>query len=209
MSSVDGAAIEADAVICAVPATKVSTIIPDLPVGIQGTLNSVTYSTGCRVVIGLDRSPLPPGWYGALYPEDDTPLLLDRTVTLPMCAPEGMSTLDMIIGSDRAKELMSLDDEEIKRLLLDDVHRNLPPGSALPGDDEGLFYRVYRWEEAVCMGLPGMFIAVAEMRRQLTDRISNLFLAGDYTRVPSVNGALASGMEAAEDAVNLLARRSA
>ena len=204
---VDDGPIEADAVICAIPATKVLDIIPDLPAGIRGVLGKVTYSRGCRVVIGLDHRPLPAGWNGALYPEDDTPLLLDRSVNLPACAPPGKSTLDLLVGRDRAEELFPLDDEEIKRQMLRDARRNPPPGSALPGDDEGLFTRVYRWREAVCMGLPGMFKAVAEMRGQLNRDVKNLFLAGDYMRVPSVNGALASGIDAAKEAAELLASR--
>lgn len=193
--------VRADAVICAVPATRVPEIIPDLPTGIRNTLGSVVYSSGCRVVIGLDRPPLPPGWHGALYPEDDTPLLLDRSINLPACAPPGKSTLDLLVGRERAEELLPLDDDEIKRRMLRDVRRNPPPGSALPNDEEGLFTRVYRWPEAVCMGPPGMFKAVAEMRRRLRREVPNLFLAGDYMRVPSVNGALASGIGAARDAV--------
>ena len=201
----DEGPIEADAVICAVPATKVSGVIPDLPSEIRQTLGNITYSSGCRVVIGLDHPPLPSGWNGALYPEDDTPLLLDRSINLPSCAPPGASTLDLLVGRDRAKELIPLDDEEIKRQMLRDARRNPPPGSALPGDDEGLFTRVYRWEEAVCMGPPGMFSAVADARLQVSRNIGNLFLAGDYMEVPSVNGALASGVRAAKDVANLLA----
>ena len=193
--------VKADAVICAVPATRVPEIIPDLPAGIRNTLGGVVYSSGCRVVIGLDRPPLPPGWTGVLYPEDDTPLLLDRSINLPACVPPGKSTLDMLAGRERAEELMPLDDDEITRRMLGDARRNPPPGSALPNDGEGLFTRVYRWPEAVCMGPPGMFKAVAEMRRQLRREVPNLFLAGDYMRVPSVNGALASGIGAARDAV--------
>ena len=63
---VDGETIEADAVICAVPGTKVSDLIPDLPEAARRALSTVSYSTGCRVVIGLDHSPLPSGWHGAL-----------------------------------------------------------------------------------------------------------------------------------------------
>ena len=206
---VDGETIEADAVICAVPGTKVPDIIPDLPDETRRALSTVSYSTGCRVVIGLDHSPLPPGWHGALYPEDeDTPLLLDRSVFLPSCAPSGKSILDLLIGRDRAKELIPLDDDEIKRELLGAARRNAPPGSALPGDDEGLFYRVYRWEEALCMGTPGMLAAVANIPEQLAGRIDNLFLAGDYMRVPSVNGALSSGSSAAIGVADLLASRA-
>ena len=206
---VDGETIEADAVICAVPGTKVTGLIPQLPDETRRALSTVSYSTGCRVVIGLDRSPLPPGWHGALYPEDDdTPMLLARSVFLPACAPPGKSILDLLIGRDRARELIPLDDDEIKRELLGAARRKAPPGSALPGDDEGLFYRVYRWEEALCMGTPGMLAAVAEVPGQLAGRIDNLFLAGDYMGVPSVNGALSSGCSSAIEVAGLLASRA-
>ena len=202
----DGETIEADAVICAVPGTKVADLVPELPAETRRALGAVSYSTGCRVVIGLDRSPLPPGWHGALFPEDDdAPLLLDRTAFLPSCAPPGKGILDLLIGRDRAKELIPLDDEEIKREMLGAARRNAPPGSALPADDEGLFYRVYRWEEALCMGTPGMLAAAAKIPEQLAGRIDNLLLAGDYMSVPSVNGALSSGQSAATKVANLLA----
>ena len=207
--AVDGETIEADAVICAVPGTKVPDIIPDLPEETRRALSTVSYSTGCRVVIGLDHSPLPPGWHGALFPEDDdTPLLLNRTAFLPACAPPGKSILDLLIGRDRAKELIPLDDDEIKQHMLGAARRKAPPGSALPGGDEGLFYRVYRWEEALCMGTPGMLAAMANIPAQLAGRIDNLFLAGDYMAVPSVNGALSSGQSAAIEVADLLASRT-
>ncbi|MYA60725.1 MAG: FAD-dependent oxidoreductase [Chloroflexi bacterium] len=206
---VDGETIEADAVICAVPGTKVPDLIPDLPAETHRALGTVSYSTGCRVVIGLDKPPLPAGWHGALYPEDDdTPLMLDRSVFLPSCAPPGKSILDLLVGRERAKELIPLDDDEIKRQMLGAVRRNPPPGSNLPGDDEGLFCRVYRWEEALCMGEPGMLAAAAKIPRQLLGRIDNLFLAGDYMRVPSVNGALSSGSDAAREVADMLAARA-
>ena len=206
---VDGETIEADAVICAVPGTKVTDLVPELPDETRRALGTVSYSTGCRVVMGLDRSPLPPGWHGALYPEDDdTPLMLDRSVFLPSCAPPGKSILDLLIGRDRARELIPLEDDEITREMLGAVRRNAPPGSALPGDDEGLFYRVYRWEEALCMGTSGMLAAMADVPAQLAGRVDNLFLAGDYMGVPSVNGALSSGESAATEVADLLASRA-
>ena len=187
------------------PGTKVSGLIPDLPAETHRALSNVGYSTGCRVVIGLDNSPLPAGWHGALFPEDDdTPLLLNRTAFLPDCAPAGKSILDLLIGRDKAKELIPLDDEEIKRQMLGAARAKAPQGSALPADDEGLFFRVYRWEEALCMGTPGMLAAVAEIPGQLTGRIDNLFLAGDYMSVPSVNGALSSGHSAATEVAELV-----
>lgn len=138
----DTGPVEADAVICAVPATRVPDIIPSLPGPIRSILGTVRYSTGCRVVIGLDHPALPADWFGALYPEDDTPLLLDRSVNLPACVPPGMSTIDLLVGRERAEELLPLDDDEIKRAMLRAARRNAPPGSAVPRDDEGIFSRV-------------------------------------------------------------------
>lgn len=205
---VDDGVIEADAVICATPATKALEVIPSLPGEIRSALGKVTYSRGIRVVVGLKHRALPPGWHVALYPEDDTPALLDRTMNLPACAPPGMSTLDLWVGRDRAEELISLDDEEIKRRMLADVRKNPPPGSNLPADDDTLFTKVYRWREAVCMCQPGMLKAIVDMRGQLGRDVKNLFLAGDYMRSPIVNGALASGEDAAEEVIELLASRA-
>ena len=128
-----GETIEADAVICAVPGTQVPDLVPELPAETRRALGTVSYSTGCRVVIGLDRSPLPAGWHGALYPEDDdAPLLLDRSAFLPGCAPAGHGLLDLLIGRDRARELIPLDDEEVKRQMLGAAAAMLPPARPFP-----------------------------------------------------------------------------
>ena len=203
----DDEEIDVDAVICTAPATKVPEIIPDLSAEIHRALDKVTYSSGIRVAVGLDRRPLPPGWSVAIYPEDDTPSLLDRTINLPLCAPPGKHMLDLWVGKDRAKELLTLDDAEIVRRLLADARRKAPPGSAIPGENELLFSRVYRHHDAVCMCRPGMLTAMVDMRRQLKEEVGNLVLAGDYTRSPIVNGAMASGIDAAEEIANLLERR--
>ena len=207
---VDGGKIEADAVICATSATKALDILPGLPDEVRGALGEVRYSRGCRVVIGLDSPPLPAGIQGVLYPEDETPLIVDRSITLPACVPPGKSTLDLLVGRDRAEQLFPLDDDEIKRQLLSEARPKAPPGSNLPGDDEGLFTRVYRWREAVCTGAPGSLKAIADMRRARRESgsVANLFLAGDYTRMPSLNGALASGVDAADEVAAFLAARA-
>ena len=83
--------------------------------------------------MGLDHPPLPPGWHGVIYPEDETPLILDRSINLSGCVPPGKSTLDLIAGRECAKQLLELDDTEVKRKSLRDIRRNPPPGSALPG----------------------------------------------------------------------------
>ena len=203
---VEGEAIEADAVICATTSTIASQIIPELPTPIRRAMGNISYSVGCRVVIGLNHRPLPPGWTAVLYPEDRTPLVLDRSHYLKACVPPGTATLDLMVGPDRAGELLALDDDEIKHQLLADARRKAPPGSNLPADDEGIFTRVYRWPEAMAITPPGAIKAMSEALRNHGGEIPNLFLAGEYTRMPSINGAMASGRDAANAVANYLTR---
>lgn len=157
------------------------------------------------MVIRFDCPPLLPEWHGALYPEDETPQLLDRSINLPDRVPPGKHTFDLLVGRESAKELIPLNDEEIKRIMLHAARRNPPSGPSLPGDDEGLFTHVYRWQDAVCMGQPGMFRAVEEVRSRLGQEVKNFFLAGDYMRIPCVNGALASGVDAENQVADMFA----
>lgn len=200
----DDGALEATAVICTTTATKALELMPGLPDEIRAPLRRVVYSHSCRIVMGLDYHPLPTGLYGVLYPEDDT-LLLDRSISLPACMPPGKATLELLVGCDRAAQVIPMGDDEIVRELMRDVRRRIPAGTRLPDDGEAIFTRVYRWPEALCLAPPGMLKAIADMRREHAGKVKNLFLAGDYTRVPSVNGALASGIEAAEEAAQYVA----
>ncbi|MCY4620224.1 MAG: hypothetical protein OXD34_00100 [bacterium] len=56
-------------------------------------------------------------------------------------------------------------------------------------------------------GTPGMPAAPARIPGQLAGSINNLFLAGDYMGIPSVNSALPSGHRAATEAAELLETR--
>ena len=53
-----------------------------------------------------------------------------------------------------------------------------------------------------------MLRAMAGMRDRNDIGVSNLFLAGDYMRMPSMNGALASGEAAAGKAADYLTSRA-
>ena len=151
---------------------------------------------------GLDRAPLPAGWNGALYPEDETPLLLDLSVYLPDIAPKGKSTLDLPVGRQEAVKPNALDDDEIIHHMLAAARKNPPPGSRLTDISDGLFTKVYRWPEAVRMIARGMLNAIRKMERQFRMEVEGLHLAGDNLRAPCVNGAVASGIADANDIID-------
>ena len=150
----DDGPIEADAVICATSASKVSGIIPDLPNGIRSALGTVQYSRGCP---GGDR-PRP----SARFPKDGTAHCIPKTKrpccwidpsTCPLprrraCTP---STCSSAVTAPR-----NCFPWEMRRSNAGCWQTRAgtpPPGSNLPGDDEGLFTRVYRWPEGRVHGL--------------------------------------------------------
>ena len=53
------------------------------------------------------------------------------------------------------------------------------------------------------MGLPEMLAALADVPGQLAGHIDNLYLAGDYMGIPSVNGALSTGESTANQVADL------
>ena len=161
------------------------------------------------MVKGLDHSPLPSGWYGAPYPEDDDTPRLAQPVCLPvLLRPSGQGHSDLLIGVRRAKELIPLDDEKIKGQLLGAARWNAPPGSPLPGNDQDLVDRVHRSEEALFIGTPEMLTAVADISGYLPGRTTIWSWHAITWGGPSVNGALSSGYSAAIEAADLLKSRA-
>ncbi len=198
--------VEADAVICATTATAALRIAPDLPESTRRVLRSVTYSRACQVVFGTDRPTLPNGWFGVGFPRR-TGLSLancnEGALKGSRSAPPGKNWLGAFLfrseEGDQAGDLLTRDDEEISRDVTAGLRRY-----GLPLPEPLRFRRVYRWPEAVCLAPGGMMREVDRMRRNGHPGCRGFFLAGEYMRLPSVNGALTSGIDAAGEAIRFL-----
>ena len=188
--------VEADTVICATTATTALDIAPDLPQDIRDVLRRVTYSKCCRVVFGLETNPFPEDdWYAIAFPQETGALMTGMSnpaVLAPETVPAGKHLVDAFVIGERAEELFALSDAEIEDRVVADVRKCLP---AMP--EKPLFTRVYRWHEAVCLAPGGMMTALNELGRRNFPGVEGLFLAGEYMGVPSTNGALRSGIQAA------------
>ncbi|MCY4285937.1 MAG: NAD(P)/FAD-dependent oxidoreductase [Thiotrichales bacterium] len=102
---------------------------------------------------------------------------------------------------ERRRESSARDDDRVAERVLAEVRRFLPAMTAEP-----LFTHVHRWPEAGCLAPGGAMKALHELRRQLPRRVRGLHLAGDYMGIPSANGALRSGVDAAADCAEDLSR---
>lgn len=187
--------VAADAVVCATTATEARRLLPNLPADIDRALGRVTYSSNCRVVLGVDRPVLPDQCYFVALPRREGSFLVDYSdaaVKSPQVAPSG-GLIHAESASSRAKSLSALPDGDLCRRFLAEIRRYSPD---MP---EPRFARAYRWKEAVCLMPGGALTALARARRSLPKHVRGLALAGEYMDMPSVNGAAASGIAAVED----------
>lgn len=187
--------VPADAVVCATTATEARRLLPDLPADIDRALARVTYSSTCRAVFAVDRTVLPDRCYFVALPRREGSFLVDYSdaaVKSPQVVPYG-GLIHAESASDRAESLSALPDTAVCQHFLAEIRRYSPE---MP---EPRFARVYRWKEAVCLMPGGAMAAIAKARRTLAEQVRGLALAGDYTHMPSVNGAAASGVAAVEE----------
>ena len=191
-----GEKIRADAVICATTASTAARILPDAPKELRALLKRVSYSECLNVAFGLDENILAEGSHAALFPPG-TPTFLtmvtNLAATTPDAAPHGKTLVHALVVDKHARELFSLSDDEVACRVIEEMRRFFP---GMP--ENPLFARVYRWPEAICLTPGGMLKDIYDMRMRQQNGTRGLFLAGDYTRLPSLNGAIKSGIEAAE-----------
>ena len=192
---------EADAVICATTASTALRLMPNLPDNISKSLGKVTYSKCCHVAFGVDGNPLPkPNYVFSFVPRTDSFIAayFDSTGPSPLSAPPGKGVVHGYSVEEHADELFALSDEQIKRRFIDEIRKYAP---GMP--EEPLFTRVHRWEEAVFLAPGGVMTELYELRRQDFPGVSGLVLAGEYMNIMGVNGALQSGVTAADQVADL------
>ncbi len=191
--------MDADAVICTTTATKALDIIPDLPEAMRAPMEKVTYSACCHVMFGLEKRLLPEGWYAVGLPRlagASMAGFTDNSIKSPHYAPPGGGMVHCFTFGKHAFELNAMGDEEVFGRLKGEIRRFIP---SMP--EEPLFSEIYRWEEAVCLSPPGMLREMLRLKRDHYRAVKGLFLAGEYLNMPSVDGSLRSGIDAAEAAL--------
>ena len=194
---------DADAVICATTASAALRIMPNLPDSIKEPLRKVTYSSCIHAAFGVDGHPLPkPTYTFTVIPRTDSFLaaFFDATIASPLVAPPGKGIIHAYAAEEHTDELMALSDAEIKRKFIDEIRRYAPN---MP--QEPLFTRVHQWKEAVFLAPGRVMTDLYELRRQGFPGVAGLALAGDYMNIMGVNGALQSGVTAAEQVAKDLA----
>ena len=173
----DGTALEADAVVLAVPAHDGGALLRGLDGRLADLLYAVPYVPAAVVCTGYPESavPRPLDGFGFLIPRSEGRKILGSLWSSSIFAersPEGRVLLTQILGGARNPELVTLPEEDLVSIVRQELRLTL----GIEAEPE--FVWVRRWPRAI----PQYVVGHAERLREIEERIgrlSGLFLAGN------------------------------
>lgn len=188
--------LTADGVVCATPAVTIPLLLTDLNAKQGAFFRAINYSATVGAAIGLDRR-IPSGPYSVLCPRLEMESLAGMTIQSgidPKHSKSDRDRISLFSSGQAGRELLQKDDKFIYDKLTADF-----PKVGLSYDLAGhqLFFKVYRWKEA----LPEFDLGHFKRLRAFANgeiESGNLVFAGDYIGGPFIEGAVISGIEAAQ-----------
>lgn len=189
--------LQSDGIVCAVPAFVVPEILPELSTSAREFFKNITYSRNVVTAIGL-RKRLPAEVYGLLFPRAESKYLALAAVESAKGFNENQFPRDLLMlyaSGPGAQELLLQPDISVRNLLVQDLRL---VGSRYQWNaDEELFYRVFRWPQALPVFNTGYLVRLQQFAERRIESGALVF-AGDYIGGPFIEGAITSGIQSAE-----------
>jgi protoporphyrinogen/coproporphyrinogen III oxidase len=184
----------ADAVVCAVPACEVKGLTAVLGRAARAAVRSTVYSPAAVVNLGYSgRLEGPAG--PVLLPGSEgfeAGWICADGSKAPDYVPDGSSLATVVYAGSRAERLIDLEPEAILEEAASEVERVLSVGKA-----EVTEYRIDRHAAGYPVVSPGHASRVKALEAAGSG-VRNMSLAGDWTSSPTVEGAVTSGIRAAD-----------
>jgi protoporphyrinogen/coproporphyrinogen III oxidase len=183
-----------DAVVCATKASAVPQLFPDVDDHRRAFFAAVNYLPQLAAAVFVRRR-LPTKLYTLLFPRHESRYLACATIESAK-HPSWEPDRDVVLLYSRPTaitELMSDDDLTVRDKLLADLGR---AGPSFQLTDQASPPHIRRWEQA----LPEFGVGYVKRLRRFADgeiEPGRVVFAGDYLGGPSVEGAVASGQQAA------------
>jgi oxygen-dependent protoporphyrinogen oxidase len=186
-----GGTVEADSAVLALPANQAAHLEGSLPPEDQKDLRTVRYMPHVALFFGYERpitvqyplvAPAGPGRH---------PIGGVATVSrwMPDYVPEGKDLVCIYASAWRSAELMERDPDKIVAAMRADAEEIF---GRLADPD---WIRMYPREHGVVVPAPGHYRRMQMFQRRQRERI---FFAGDWLTGPSIEGAVRTGLRAAE-----------
>jgi predicted NAD/FAD-dependent oxidoreductase len=186
-----GGTVEADHVVFACPANAITRIEGDIAAEDRAALSAVRYAPAMNLFFGYERSITVQHPVVMAAGPDRHPVATVWTTSrwIPEHVPEGKEVVCIQPASWRSGELLELDPAKVV--------------SAIRAEAEEVFgrladpdwIRLYPWPGGLVLPVPGHYRRMSELVRRPRERIH---FAGDWITGSSVEGALRTGLQAAE-----------
>jgi oxygen-dependent protoporphyrinogen oxidase len=195
--------IQASAVVLASPAAATAAIIRPIDPEMSKTLESIYYPPVASVYLGFKGEQIerPLDGFGFLVPEVEHRDLLGTiwsSVLFPGRAPAGCRALTTFVGGARQPELVSLEDERLKALVLSELQ------SIMKVRGEPVFCRIKRWEHAIPQYHLG-YESVLRAIDRFEQNFRGAFLCSNFRGGIAVGDCVTNAGKIAEDIVRYLA----
>ncbi|HVZ59776.1 MAG TPA: protoporphyrinogen oxidase [Terriglobales bacterium] len=191
-----------ESLIVATPAGIAAKLLEAVDGSLASELGQIPYSSSVTVALGFEKKALasaPPG-FGFLTPRAEGRRMLACTFVhakFPHRAPPQTALLRCFLGGSHDPAVLDLPDEELLRIVRQELRE------LIHVDAEPVFWRVYRWRQAMAQYAPGHGQRMAKIRA-LQAGHPGLELAGNAYRGIGLPDCIASGRQAALDALKKL-----
>jgi oxygen-dependent protoporphyrinogen oxidase len=195
----DGATLDADAVILALPAHSASRILFGLGPSLAARLAEIPYSSAMTVSLGFEAGQvagLPPG-FGFLVPAKERRRLLACTFVhrkFPENVAASRGLLRCFMGGSRDAEVLSLSDAEAVATAQREL-REILGLTAQP-----LFARVHRWPDSMAQYVVGHAERLRTIDAEL-EKLPAVYLAGNAYSGIGISDCIRTGRAAAQRAI--------
>jgi oxygen-dependent protoporphyrinogen oxidase len=192
----DGAALEADAVICALPAYRAARLFEPFSPSLARALGAIGYASAAVVNLGYRESDFPraPRSFGFVVPSIEQRRIIAGSFTslkFDGRAPAGTILVRAFVGGAMQSELMALDDAAMIEVVREEFR------ALLGVDTAPLWALVSRWPDSMPQYAVGHRGRVAEIERAAA-ALPRLELAGAALRGVGIPDCVLGGERAAQ-----------
>ena len=177
-------------------------MLPDLPDAMRNAMSKVTYAPAINIVLGVDKVMSANGSGGGMLPRKagyPISAILYNSAKSKAMVPQGCDSINVFFYGKKVQDLLKMSDQQITdetvRILREVSPEELPKSIR--------FSHIARWPEANFAMPHGCAAAINAMRKHHYRDVKGLFLCGDYMYTGSYEGALSSGVNAAQAALGL------
>ncbi len=186
--------LRADAVVVALPGSRVARVCASLTPPERAFFERVRYVRGMIAFLVLEKAPETLPWYGVAFPRPEGLDLYGLAVDhhKPGVAPPGAGLVNVALRASAAERLWNASDAAVVDCVLENLART-PIGALAPADTV-----VHRWDPMLPQFHAGYLPALRAFLER-GERSPRLVFAGDYLVGPYTEAALTSGLRAATE----------